>query len=353
MARMDPELDKALTEALLLARRGDAGATDSFIRKVRAGFHPRDSFDAMARLMVAEGIAHLYAGRTTEARDRLARSLALSTASRHLANMALARAWLAYLDYDALRIKSFAELAFAVIKAGEEAPWHARARVASLLGTAYQLCECPPTARRWFDYARHSAISDHDQLMLSTVIFNMSATRFSVARLNLICESVADAVEPTDIMFLCSSEAYDAMVGLSVLGYFHPMLQGLATSTKGDFKAALKHFESYGVAAESTLDRRADAVAYAEAAWCHVKLQHTDVALVRAREAAERISLTTDLDDLAVAHRRLADVFAACGDAAAAASHAEASKKALAGFREYQRATRETLDAHGVAPPVL
>lgn len=353
MPAMDPALDAALTEALLLARRGDAAATESYIQGVRSKFRPQDSFDAMARLMIAEAVAHLYAGRSSEARDRLKRSVALSSAISHSGNIALARAWLAYLDYDALQIQPFADHAFSVVRAGEVAPLHARARVASLLGTAYQLCESTAAAKQWFECARHSALDDQDQLMISTVIFNMSATRFSVARVRLVCESVVDAIDSRDLMFLCSSESYDAMVGFSVLGHFHSMLQGLAMSTKGDYEAALGFFHRYVGAALSTMDRRADAVVFAEAAWCHSLLAQKDEALISAQSAAERISSATDLDDLAVAHRRLADVFAACGDAAAAAFHAEASKTALAGFREHQRVTREMLDAYGVSPPAL
>lgn len=350
MAQMDPALDAALTEAMVLARRGDGAATERCTLHLRRQFDVTSSVDAMVRLMLAEGIGYAYDGVTVKARDRVWRALHLSEAGADSTLRSIAQAWMSFLDYEANDYGGCAANAFGVLKPSANAPPHAQARASSVIGCAYQICGDSLKAKAWFDVARQRATSDGDALMTSSTIFNMAATRFSNVRLGHVCDPNRSQLDSTDMLFLSSSETYDWLKGYSVRGYLHVLMRAFANSAKGEYERAICDLDSY-LRDSSKRDGRSDLLALVEISWCHMKLSRLDPALTAAREAAQRIQESIDLDDLAVAHRRLADVFAALGDAAAATHHGDASRAALGAFRQHQQATLELLDAYGVEPP--
>jgi hypothetical protein len=90
----------------------------------------------------------------------------------------------------------------------------------------------------------------------------------------------------------------------------------------------------------------------ADVAWCHWRLGRNDEALAEARRAEELLGEAIDVDDRACAHGRLAQVFAALGDADTAKRHRACAEADLAAHRVQQGLLLEAMERtlKGLAP---
>lgn len=344
MSRIDPELDAALTQAMRLAERGERRLAALQISQIREGYDVTTSTEVMVRVMLAEGIMYANDGDTVKSRDRVWRALELSRARGLQSLAATGHAWMAFLDYDDYNVEEFARHAASAVRLGDNASDYAIARAGSVLGTAYQLCGAKNEAGIWFTKAREAAIRAGDSAMTSAIIFNMAATRFSVARVAHICDDDQKAIESTDLLFLTSVVNYDHISRLSVHGYFHSMLRGFADVIKSEYISAIKSLDQY-LQDPARKDSRADSLVLAERAWCLLKCGHLEEATGSAGDALKRIHPKTDLDDLAILYRRLSDFYGGIGSVELCRKYRQESDLSLSAFRDYQIKVRSVLES--------
>ena len=81
----------------------------------------------------------------------------------------------------------------------------------------------------------------------------------------------------------------------------------------------------------------------ADVAWCRLRLGDSGAALAEAKRAETLLGEAIDVDDRACAHGRLAQVFAALGNADAAARHQVCADADLATHRAQQLLLLETM----------
>ena len=344
MSRIDPELDAALTQAMRFAERGERDLAAQRIRQIRETFNVSETTELMVRVMLAEGVMHANDGDALLARDRVWRALELSRARGLRSLAADGHAWMAFLEYDDYNVEEFARHAVSAVRLGDNASDYAIARAASVLGTAYQLCDAKHDAMSWFAKAREAAIRAGDSAITSAIIFNMAATRFSVSRVAHICDDDHTAVESTDLLFLTSAVNYDHMSRLSVRGYFHCMLKGFADSIRSDFVNAIGSLEEY-LRDPTRKDGRADSLVLAERAWCLLKCGRPEEAASSANDALKMLHPRTDLDDLSILYRRLSDFYGETGRVDLQRKYRERSSQSLAAFRAHQIKVRLILDS--------
>ncbi len=349
MSSIEPALEIALNQAMALARQGKRSITEDFIQDLRQRFDLSRLPQAAIRIMLAEGVMLAYAGEPQLARDRLRRTLALCQLEHRPGLTSLAHAWFAFVELGAGRTTDCVQHAFDALKLGKGNSDPACARAASLLGAVYAQCGDSVQAREWFELARRLASRDHDEIMTSTVIFNMAACRFANARVRMVCEGAADALDSTDVMFLRSSEHYDRGAGLAVQSYLHAMLQGFAHSALSEHAQALTCFERFD--GESTpAEWKSDALVPAERAWCRLQCGDREGALADARNAQSCLDPMADQGEAAIAHRRLSAVFEALGQRPEAQQHERQCQQALDRFRQTQAQTKILLDSYAVDP---
>jgi len=114
---------------------------------------------------------------------------------------------------------------------------------------------------------------------------------------------------------------------------------------QGKHKEALALYEEHLPAAMQEGLARMHAVILADIAWCKVRLGRCVDALADARAALASLDRQSDIDDLAVAQGRLAQVYAALGDDTSALRLGAQARVDLQVHREEQARIVDALDA--------
>ena len=313
------------------ARQGHFDRARSELEALRLQFSMRPHPEVSVWLCLLEAWIAYYGNLDRSALDRIKRAHAMSAAARLEGLHALSAAWLAHLHLAYNEFDHAARMAAQALALAPPSLHTARARASLVVAQACHFAGRFDLAQPWYVEARMHARADDDAQMLSAVLYNMASLQASHAmQAAVFGADHADELVRQATATVESTGNFDDLIGTASLGSLVPVMRASMASLRGDHALALSLYgEDFHSTAEQGLSRVLPAL-FADRAWCRHRLGDADGARADAAQALDRIDPSTDDDDRALAHGRLAQVFEALGDLPASQAHAALAKEALA-----------------------
>ena len=336
--------------AALLARQGQLEAAKTVIDELGAQLAWQPVTALRAWLALAEGLHGYYSALGHGAQARIDEAYELTRGVATLTRLhALAAAWLANMAFASDDMPRMAALVREGLEAAQPENHGARARAALVAGYAFHFAGDNARAQPWYEASRRHAIADGDETHLSALMHNQAWMRASQARLALLFGDAGDDAASAEAVAhaLMGAESighYDAGVGTASLGSLVPMLRAQVLTAQARWPEALDLFEiNFEAALGDGLTRLAPCL-LADRAWCEWHVGNARKAQALAAAAEQALAQPCDTDDRAMAMARLAQVWAALGDRAAATHHREAAQSQHAAHVTQQRQIAALLD---------
>jgi hypothetical protein len=339
--------------AILWLRHGrEAEAREELDRlHARALVHPR--IELAAWLHLAEGLMAYFGAFGGDARDRVRRARVVAAAGGHAALQALADAWLAQMDFVGRDIDGLVEHAQAALAALQPTDHAAGYRVATALASAWSLAAGEAAASPWYAWARQHAIAEGDDAGLAALHYNQTLMRGLRIRHAALAGEPGEA--PAALLGIESIDRYDDAVGGSARADLTPLLRAQLLTVQGDFAEAAALLQAQLPAAMAAGLARLGLSLLADLAWCWANTGDALRARALADQAAVEVQAEDesccDIDELAVLHARLAQVYARLREDALAAVQADAAAAAWARDAAQRREWAERLRAAGLSSP--
>ncbi|MCV2369535.1 hypothetical protein [Roseateles oligotrophus] len=334
--------------ALLMLRHGHMAAAREQLTAlhVQAFQHPHPEIGAW--LHFAEGLMSYYTDFSSAAQEKIVHAQAMAKASALAELDAMCSAWLAQLAYLRHDLDGMLAQAAACDERAKADDHDARYRLCTVLGLAHDLTSRPDLSRDWYAKARAHAQADGDDASLSALMYNMAATRTAQVRRDSLSKGLVLRAEL--LLSADSISHYDAAVGGSVQPELTPILRAQILTVEGDYERARGLFEAHLPSTMAAGLARWSSSLLADLAWCRVNLGQVEMGLQQAHEAESELDALCDVDDRAATHSRLAQIYAALGDAAGAARHEEQATAGWLEFAEQQRLWAQALSQSGLRP---
>jgi hypothetical protein len=339
--------------AILWLRHGrEAEAREELDRlHARALVHPR--VELAAWLHLAEGLWAYFGAFGGGARERVRRARVMASAAGLKPLQAVADAWLAQMDFVGRDIEGLITHAQAALAALQPDDHGAAFRVATALASAWSLAGGEAAASPWYAWARQHAIAEGDDAGLAALLYNQ--TQMRALRIRHAALSGMPGEAPAALLGIESIGHYDDAVGGSARGDLTPLLRAQLLTVQGDFAEAATLLEAQLPAATAAGLARLGGSLLADLAWCWA---HTGD-LQRARALADQAAVevlaedrpSCDIDELAVLHARLAQVYAKLREDALAAREGDAAAAAWARDAAQRRDWAARLEAAGLGSP--
>jgi hypothetical protein len=327
-----------------LARQGQLAAARVVVSQLKQQFGSQPQAELSAWLALVEGLIDHYDHLAPSARDRMQRAHALSAAPTLTAVHTLAAAWLAHGEYIGDDMASMVRHVREAL-AGADAHHHsARSRATLVVAEAYHHAGRVETANRWYARSRQHAQADGDQAHLSALMHNRAWLSASALRMQALFGDTGAVAGLAPALLGAESVAHlDTVIGAASLGALLPMLRAQIFVLAGRCAEANDLFTVHFDAAmhQGLAGQRAPLLA--DWAWC--ACAGGDVAAAeRDADAAEAALGDCELDDRALTQARLAQVWAALGQADRAGTLREHAQRDLAAHRVAQARLSALLD---------
>lgn len=293
----------------LLARQGELAEARTEIGRLRAANDREPHAVVSAWLHLAEGLILHFTNESAAARDRLMRSLALSTAVQAREVQALSAAWLAHLDFAKLNFESMVRNVSIAIATASGESHQALARVSMVIAQSFHWTERLDLALPWYARVRLHATAERDEFMLSAHMHNMAWMTCAQARRL----SVMGQENSTEVLNARggaeSTSRYDELVGTFSLIKFVPILHAQVLVLQNKYEEALYIYILNSDAAIQEGLGRLECTVLADRAWCRLHTGDKCGALKDANAALESITSETQVDDRAMTRTRVASIF--------------------------------------------
>jgi hypothetical protein len=334
--------------ALLWARHGRMDEARAELNRLHQRAFQQPRVELAAWLHFVEGLMAYFNDFFSAARERVERAQRLA-ADLGLEELdAHCQAWLAHMAVIAREPEVAARYAQAAL-AHPGAQAGSRFRAANALALAWSLCGAPEAAG-WFSLARQHALADGDDAALAALLYNQTQTRALQLRVAALRGQPGEA--PAALLSVESISHYDSAVGGSSQGNLTPLLRAQLLVLQGDWAQAAPLLEAHLPAAAASGLSRLGLSLLADLAWCWVQRGDTAKARTLSEQTAAELRVesdtTSDIEDRAAAHARLAEVRARLGDADGSARHAAAAEQAWLAFDAHCEAWKQALDAVGL-----
>ncbi|MEW6703393.1 MAG: hypothetical protein AB1430_00900 [Pseudomonadota bacterium] len=324
-----------------LGRHGQVELARGQLQELQRQFAARPHVAVSGWMALAEGQIEQYThlGSAT-AYDRLKRAYALSAAAQLQPLQALSAAWLAHAHY--LRDERERTAALCAEALRLAAPDHHGARWRACLTVAVGLHYTGrlDLAQPWYNSARQHALADGDDVALSSTIYNQAGLRADHARQAAAFEGVTGSQAVHAAMVMDSTSNFDAGIGLQSLDWLVPLLRAHLLVLEGCFEQALALFDEQQAGSPTTRSpwrERLQPCLLADRAWCLLQTGREEEARAGAQAAEQSLQQAScDVDDRALAHARLAELFARFGDAQRAARHRARAEQDHAAYKAQQ-----------------
>jgi hypothetical protein len=334
--------------AALLARHGHLEQARAELDALPKTAPPR----VLAWLALAEGLVRYFNDLDASARERVHAAYEGSAATRQTALHALAAAWLALMDYVQHDTANMTRHLVQALQLAERDDHATRSRACLVAALGFHHAGRFDLALPWYHATRHHAASEGDDATLSALMHNMAWLRGSHAReASIFGGANAEEVRQA-LMGAESTEHFDAGLRTASLHSLVPILRAQILVVLDECEDALALYAEVLPSALQEGLARMEGFFRADVAWCRWRLGRDDEALDEARRAEELLGDAIDVDDRACAHGRLAQVFAALGDAATAARHRACAEADLRAHRAQQGMLLEAMQRglKGLAP---
>jgi hypothetical protein len=357
--RLDAEIARAegvLEREFLKARRAAALARHGQFQEARFALAGLRSQGQRLRnpalsawVALVDGLIDHCESLSTGAREKFARAHDLAVESGDAAVRAESAAWLSVADLNANDIAATVAHASEAVRLAPADGHTALARAALVVGDTWRFAGEDAIAQGWYQRVRQSAAAEGDLSMVSMLLHNMAA--FRAYRISLDdAFGHGDQAEAQRVLLEAESTGnYDAGVGNDQLVAQVPLLRAQLMVVLGQFDEAIALIDAQLPRARAEGQAHREARYLADAAYAEVRLGRLEEATRRLRAIQQAMPLTTETDDLAAMHARLADVARALGRDEQAATHKASAQRNLDEHEAEQARWREALRDAGLA----
>jgi hypothetical protein len=328
------------------ARQGHFDQARAELDLLRAQSARQPHPEASVWLCLLEGWIAYYRSLDGSARGWMKRAHALSSASNLKRVRALSAAWLALTDYAADDVDAMVEHLGDAFHVAEPDDHGARARACLVVAGAYHFAEQREAAQGWYSRAREHARADGDDQMLSAVNHNIASQGALQALQASVFGGDTSAIARHALAAAEATGNYDGWIGTESLDTLVPMMMAVLWSVLGEHPKALTLYEPHVQAARDQGLGYMSATFLADIAWCRWHTGAHEAAAADIEAAQSRLDDAEHADDRAVAHGRMAQLFALMGRSDEAASHRKLADSAWAAHRALQKRVAELLATH-------
>ena len=353
LARLEAEIVGASTpvaadrkraeRAAYLARVGRIDEAKAVVATLRQLYDKRPDIEISIWLHLVEGLICYFTDLNPAALNMIQRAHALSTAADLRPLRALTAAWLAQMEYARHGIQNLAQYSRLALDMAGTNHHATRARATLVVGQTLHLAGCVDRARKWYARARFHTLPDGDDAATSALMHNMASVSMMTLRQSILAGTPPVNVGGNTRVWVDSHEHFDERSGISSLPSLGAILRAQTHSLEGDYAGAFALYDSHLALATAGGAQRMQAHLLADRAWCRLQLGQLESARQDALAAMANLEPRTQIDDRAVAHSRLAQVFEGLGESAKAAEHADLAKTSWLQFEALQREIIEAL----------
>lgn len=353
LARLDAGIAAARTplaadclkaeRAVYLARQGRFEEVAEVLSALHRRYDARPQVRISCWLGLAEGLQSFFSDMGPSARDKLQRTHALSTSAGLTPLRALSAAWLAHMDYLRMDVAAMTRHAGEALQIAEPAHDAARSRANLVVAQALHEAGRFDLAQPWYARARLHANAEGDDATLSALMYNMASLRAANVRQAVLGGSADEADDQHLLLSADSARRFEFMVGVNSLPDFAPLIRAQILSTEGHPQIALALYEKHMAAGLAQGLGHLKASMLADQAWTRVQVGQRDAARADALAAQACLDPKGQPGDIAPAHSRLAQVFEALGDHAAASAEQARAAQAWRDHAEVQQQTVQAL----------
>ena len=338
---------KRLERAIYLIRLGHVEAVRGDLEALRSKYRHSASASISAWLHLAEGMVEHFTRMAPQARDKFLRANVISAVGGLDELKALSAAWLAHIDYTQDQFESMVKYATEALDSPRGSNDAATARASLVLAQAWHFCDRLEQALPWYRKANRLASTIGDTATTSAVMHNMAwlrAQRLLAADCGLAPPPAAE--DRHALLSIESTQHLDSMIGSKVFTQSTSILHAYGLTLTKRFAEALPIYAASIAGAVDAGLGSMHAEMLANQAWCHAQLGHASQAREDSALAEARLGPVDHVDDRALAHARLAQVFESLGEDARSREHRSAAEKA---FRAWQQLQSNALEALGRA----
>jgi hypothetical protein len=305
--------------AIYLARLGEAAEAKGVVDDLKGARQRRLSFSVSGWTSLADAMVEYFGDASFAARDKLLRAQALAASAGLSQLSALSSAWLAQLDFSALRLR---EMDKNLRRALSTAPEYRPARIRSdlVLAQAHHFARKLDIALAFYESARRNAVEEGDELSTGAVIYNMAWHRLLELRQSVLRDG-EEGEERLTFLSEQSMRSHDEFLGVSSFGELHAMFRAEALSLTGRPEEAIELYRDGLESLKLGGVGRWRGHFLADYAWCKARVGDSLGAAQTAAASIEAMDDQLQLDDLAAAHSSLALLYGVLGDSSRASFH--------------------------------
>lgn len=321
-----------------LGRHGQVELARGQIQEIQRQFAQQPHVAVSAWIALAEGQVEQYTNLgSSTAHDRLKRAYALSAAARLQPLQALSAAWLAHAHYLCDERERMASLNAEALRLAAPEQHSTRWRACLTVAVAFHYAGRLDLAQPWYAAARRHALADGDEVALSAVVYNQAGLRADQARHAAAFGGATGSEAVHAAMGMDSAGNFDAGIGIQSLDWLVPLMRAQLLVLEGRFEEALALFDEHGGRMQPGWRERMQACLLADRAWCLLQLGREAEAREEAATAAQSLQEgESEVDDRALAHLRLAQLWRHFGEDEAAARHQAGAEQDRAAYLAQQ-----------------
>lgn len=326
-----------------LARQGFFDQAQADLAILRSEFSQRPAALVTVWICIVEAWIEQNSGRLAASRDKMLRAQALSAAAKLKPLQALSAAWLAHLSFvqdDIDDMAKYLTLAFDLAAPDHHA---ALARASMVAASAYHFANRLDLAQPWYTRAREHAQAESDDAALSVITFTIAGHRSNHALRATIFSSLDTEEARRAEAWVAASFNFDQWVGTVYQDAYVQMLRAIVYSAQGQHAKALEVYSAHLDDADRQGLANMRATHLADRAWCRFHCGDEPGARSDAEASVALIDPGMNLEDLAVAHGRLEQVFQAIGDVDTSLRHRQLAREHWSRHLEMQRSVIDLL----------
>lgn len=307
--------------AIYLARQGNGRAATELVEAIRAGPRARTDFLLSGWLSLAEGLISYFSDLSLSARDKILRAQAFAGSSGLKRLDALCSAWLAQLEFSALRLDSMMSSLRRAFAGAANDHHMARARASLVLAQALHYARRFDLAAPWYKRAHRHATEEGDELTISAIMYNMAWLHMVVLRQAVLQGEPKPANASLAMVGTESMRSFDELIGAQSFKSLDPMLIAQTLSLEGRCEEALKIYSEHLPSLTMAGVGRWRSVLLADRAWCFAQVGNATDATRCAELSAAAVTADLQIDERAATHGHLARTYSALEEETQATIH--------------------------------
>lgn len=285
--------------ACYTARSGDTRTAQQLAQQLREQFLQTSFAPTLNWVMLIDALVAYFDKLSTSAHDRAQRSFLCSRSMRLDQLCQQSAAWLAHFEFERSDVAAVVSLLnqFDPYDAGLDAS--ARLRFSMVLGDALMYVGQRTEAQFWYEIARNTAVSLHDQVALGALMYNRAVFAIASMRIQRALGFVEEDVVWAEIARreLASARSFEGAIQVTALQHLLLVAEGRAAVLQGRFSEALDRFLNSAVRIEDTEERPNKTHIVADMAFCLAKQGAWSATVEQFERFLELPAATVDPDD--------------------------------------------------------